>query len=240
MIEHSDVFGLRFTEIELSTLGAEILSGKHAGNVIVTPNVDHVVRFHRDEGFRGIYQKADVFVNDSRILRLLSSLGLQKINSLIPGSDLTEWLFENLNSDTRITIIGASVETVEVVKSKYNSNNINHYNPPMGFIDNKVEVEKCLNFCESNPADIYFFAVGSPRQEFLANLLKERGGCGAILCIGASILFLAGEEKRAPDFMQKLNLEWLYRLIQDPKRLAKRYLVDGMGIFPIYVKELLK
>ena len=240
MIKTTDVFGIKFREVSLLELGEEILSGQHSRSIIVTPNVDHIVRFHSDSDFRSIYRKADLFVNDSRVLRLLSSLGLQKINSLIPGSDLTEWLFNNLRPDMKITIIGASSETVDVVKLKYNSSNINHYNPPMGFIENEREVEKCLNFCESNPSDIYFFAVGSPRQEFLANLLKERGGRGAFLCIGASILFLAGEEERAPVLMQRMSLEWLYRLIQDPKRLAKRYLVDGLRIFPIYLRELMK
>jgi len=240
MNNFSSVFGLNFTETSLSTLGSEILSGQHSGKVIVTPNVDHVVRFHKDVEFRSIYQKSDIFVNDSRILRLLSSFGLQKINSLIPGSDLTEWLFDNITPSTRITIIGASADTIDIVRLKYNSNDVRHYNPPMGFINDEVEINKCLEFCESNSADIYFFAVGSPRQEFLANLLKEKGNKGAFLCIGASILFLAGEEKRAPVLMQKMNLEWLYRLIQDPKRLAKRYLVDGLRIFPIYLRELMK
>lgn len=240
MQQFSYTFGIKFKEITLIELGQEILKGKHSGNIIVTPNVDHIVRFHRDHEFRKIYQKADLFVNDSRILRLLSSLGLTKIKSIVPGSDLTEWLFNNLNMSTKVTIIGASEETVRIVKSKYNSNVINHYNPPMGFIDNQEEVDKCVEFCEANPADIVFFAVGSPRQEFLANLLKDRGGDGAFLCIGASILFLAGEEKRAPTMIQNMNLEWLYRLIQNPKRLAKRYLVDGLKIFPIYFRELMK
>ena len=240
MNKYSSVFGLKFTEVSLSALGSEILSGQHSGKVIVTPNVDHVVRFHKDEYFRAVYSKSDIFVNDSRILRLLSSFGLERIKSLVPGSDLTEWLFNNITPSMRISIIGAGADTIGIVRSKYISNNIMHYNPPMGFINNEVEVNKCLDFCESNPADIYFFAVGSPRQEFLANLLKERDGDGTFLCIGASILFLAGEEKRAPILIQKMNLEWLYRLVQNPKRLAKRYLVDGLRIFPIYLRELLK
>jgi N-acetylglucosaminyldiphosphoundecaprenol N-acetyl-beta-D-mannosaminyltransferase len=240
MRSQSNVFGVSFREVSLPQLGEEILSGHHSGSVIVTPNVNHIVRLHHDSNFRTIYRKADLFVNDSRILRLLSSLGLQKINSLIPGSDLTQWLFDNMTSDTRITIIGASDATADIVKLKYNSNHISHYNPPMGFIDNEAEVEKCIVFCEFNRSDIYFFAVGSPRQEILANLLKESGAKGAFLCIGASILFLAGEEKRAPILIQKMNLEWLYRLIQDPKRLAKRYLFDGLRIFPIYLRELMK
>lgn len=233
-------FGLSFTEIKLSTLGSAILAGDHSGEMIVTPNVDHIVRLNNDTLFRDSYLNADLFVNDSRILRLLSSFGLNKITSLIPGSDLTKWLFEHASQNTQFTIIGASEETISTVKSNFSLVHINHYNPPMGFIDNPSEVNKCLDFCKKNTADIYFFAVGSPRQEYLASRLKGQGVEGALLCVGASILFLTGEEKRAPTYIQKANMEWLFRLIQNPRRLAKRYLIDGMKIFPIYIRELLK
>jgi len=240
MKAYSNTFGITFSNVSLDVLGNEILEGRHSGQIIVTPNVDHIVRFHADEKFKKIYNKADLFVNDSRILKVLSSLGLQRIESLIPGSDLTAWLFEHLPKDIRISIIGASCETISVIKNKYEVKNLYHYNPPMGFINDKLEVDKCLVFCEDNPSDIYFFAVGSPRQEILADLLKERGAKGALLCIGASMLFLSGEEKRAPKLIQRLHAEWLFRLVLDPKRLYRRYLIDGPNILKIYIKELLK
>lgn len=240
MNSSSKVFGLSFCNISLAELGRQVLSGIHSGRIIVTPNVDHVVRFHRDTGFRSVYKEADLFVNDSRILQKLSSLGLEKIESLVPGSDLTAWLFEHAPENLRITVVGTSAETILIIKEKYNVNCLQHYNPPMGFIDDQKEIDKCLSFCEKNPADIYFFAVGSPRQEVLATLLRNRGGRGALLCVGASLLFLSGEEKRAPLWVQKLHSEWLFRLILSPKRLYRRYLIEGPAIFKIYLHELFK
>lgn len=240
MESRSEVFGIKFDNISLKNLGEYILDGRCSGKIVVTPNVDHIVRFHSDPVFRDIYNQANVFVNDSRVLKLLSSLGLEKIKTLVPGSDLTAWLFGNIKEDVKVTVIGSSVETIEIVKTKYDVKNLYHYNPPMGFIDNDYEVDKCLRFCEEHVSDLYFFALGSPRQEVLAAKLQHRGSQGAFLCIGASILFLSGEERRAPVFIQKMHFEWLYRLIQDPKRLYKRYLVDGIKIFPLYIKELLK
>jgi UDP-N-acetyl-D-mannosaminuronic acid transferase (WecB/TagA/CpsF family) len=74
--------------------------------------------------------------------------------------------------------------------------------------------------------------VGTPQQELIALKLKERGiARGLTLCVGASINFITGVEKRAPRWMQKSGFEWLFRLIRSPKRLANRYLVRGPRIF---------
>jgi UDP-N-acetyl-D-mannosaminuronic acid transferase (WecB/TagA/CpsF family) len=74
--------------------------------------------------------------------------------------------------------------------------------------------------------------VGSPQQEIIAKKLKERGTArGLALCVGASIDFITRAERRAPPWMRKSGLEWLFRLIQNPKRLANRYLVRGPRIF---------
>jgi exopolysaccharide biosynthesis WecB/TagA/CpsF family protein len=103
----------------------------------------------------------------------------------------------------------------------------------MGFIMKLEAVEDCLSFIErQSPFRFCFLAVGSPQQEMLAALLRQRGiARGLALCIGASLNFLTGRERRAPLWMQRLSLEWLYRLARDPRRLWVRYLVRGPRIF---------
>ena len=103
----------------------------------------------------------------------------------------------------------------------------------MGFIHDTAQVEVCLNFIEANsPFRFCLLAVGAPQQEKLAHLLKTRGVArGLALCIGASINFLTGVEQRAPLWMQNAGLEWLFRLLQEPGRMANRYLVRGPRVF---------
>jgi N-acetylglucosaminyldiphosphoundecaprenol N-acetyl-beta-D-mannosaminyltransferase len=103
----------------------------------------------------------------------------------------------------------------------------------MGFIMKLEAVEECLHFVEqASPFRFCFLAVGSPQQEMLAALLRQRGiARGLALCVGASLNFLTGTERRAPLWVQKLSLEWLYRLAQNPRRLWVRYLVRGPRIF---------
>ena len=115
---------------------------------------------------------------------------------------------------------------------------LRHIEPPMNFIANPQAVEDCLCAIEAaSPFRFCFLALGSPQQELIAFRLKERGVArGLSLCIGAAVNFLTGVEKRAPLFMQQLGLEWLYRLLQNPRRLAGRYLVRGPRIFPLLFK----
>jgi UDP-N-acetyl-D-mannosaminuronic acid transferase (WecB/TagA/CpsF family) len=103
----------------------------------------------------------------------------------------------------------------------------------MNFIRDEWAVESCLQAIEaSSPFRFCFLAIGCPQQEIIAQKLKQRGVArGLALCIGASINFITGVEKRAPRWMRTSGFEWLFRLLQNPKRLAKRYLVRGPRIF---------
>ena len=238
----SKVFcNVRFDNYCLSQLSDHLFEMGNKLTILVTPNVDHVVRANNNTSFRDLYAKADISVNDSRVLLKLCKLIGIDLGCVIPGSDLTKNIIRRIsNTETAITVIGCTSDTINRVSNKYSLSNVAHYNPPMGFINNEDEVDKCINFILDNPSQFIFLAVGSPRQEIIAQKAKEAGAIGVALCIGASFMFLSGEEKRAPKLFQQLSIEWLFRLMQSPKRLAKRYLVDGMEIFPILIKEYLK
>jgi exopolysaccharide biosynthesis WecB/TagA/CpsF family protein len=108
----------------------------------------------------------------------------------------------------------------------------------MGFINDESEVKKTLMAIENSQANYVFLAVGSPRQEILAKKIKDQNLVnGVVLCIGASILFIVGEEKRAPMLIQAMHLEWLYRAMQDPKRLLSRY-IDNIIRLPKLYKSI--
>ena len=154
--------------------------------------------------------------------------------AVCPGSDLTAELLSRVaNPLDRIVIVGGSEASAEQLCARYGLTNIHHYDPPMGFISDAAASERCLRFIETHsPFRFCFLAVGSPQQERIAALLRARGRArGLGLCVGASLNFLTGAEKRAPQWVQRLALEWLYRLGQDPRRLARRYLVRGPRIF---------
>lgn len=208
--------------------------GQSRYGFVVTPNVDHLIRCHEDSAFREKYQTAEYVLLDSRfaayLLRVVKGVRLR----VCTGSDLTSALLEKVvvPSD-RVVLIGGSSEQASYIAARYGLTNLRHYNPPMGFIKDLEQVEQCLRFIESqSPFRFCFLAVGCPQQEALAQLLQARGVArGLALCVGASLNFITGDEKRAPRWMQRAALEWLYRLMQDPQRLANRYLVRGPRFF---------
>lgn len=200
---------------------------------LVTPNVDHMIRYHDDPAFRGYYAAADYILLDSRLIAKIVHKTQKLDLKVCTGSDLTATLFSQvMKPDDRIVLVGGTVEQVEQLTARYGLSNVRHHNPPMGFAQDPAAVRACLEFVEKNsPFRFCFLAVGSPRQELLANELKVRGQArGLALCIGASLNFLTGVEKRAPLWMQRMALEWLFRLTQEPGRMAHRYLVRGPRI----------
>jgi exopolysaccharide biosynthesis WecB/TagA/CpsF family protein len=201
---------------------------------VVTPNVDHVIRYVDDPSFRALYESANFVLLDSRFLARLLTVSRALRFQVCPGSDITARLFgEVITPEDAVVLIGGSSAQASMVAQRHGLRHLRHYDPPMGFIRDPASVEACLEFIESaSPFRFCFLAIGSPQQELIAQKLQQRGlARGMALCVGASIDFLTGKEVRAPLWLQRLALEWLYRLARNPNRLAKRYLVRGPRIF---------
>jgi exopolysaccharide biosynthesis WecB/TagA/CpsF family protein len=201
---------------------------------VVTPNVDHLIRYHEDPSFRALYADAGYVLLDSQFLsnifRPIKGIRVR----VCTGSDLTENLFERVIAPAdRIVLIGGSDEQAGLLADRYGLTDLKHFNPPMGFIRDPQAVEECVRFIEAqSPFRFCFLAVGAPQQEALAQIVKSRGiARGMAFCIGASVNFMSGVERRAPMWMRRLGMEWVFRLAMNPGRLAKRYLVRGPRVF---------
>jgi exopolysaccharide biosynthesis WecB/TagA/CpsF family protein len=201
---------------------------------VVTPNVDHLVRYCEDPSFRALYQSAEYALLDSRVVALAMRVMKRTRLAVCPGSDLTaELLGRVVLPDDCIVLVGGSALQAKTLCARYGLTNVRHHNPPMGLISDEAATETCLRFIEAqSPFRFCFLAVGSPQQEMIAQRLHARGKArGLVLCVGAALNFVAGAERRAPRWMQRFALEWVFRLLQDPRRLAHRYLVRGPRIF---------
>jgi exopolysaccharide biosynthesis WecB/TagA/CpsF family protein len=212
--------------------------GQKSFDFAVTPNVDHLIRYHDDASFRELYTHAGHVLLDSRFLACILRATKGVSARVCPGSDLTAALLGLTAPEDRIVLIGANEDQARRLRTRFDLRHLMHYDPPMGFIRDAEAVENCLQFVEAqSPFRFCFLAVGSPQQELLGRELKRRGRArGLGLCVGASINFLTGIERRAPLWMQRIGFEWLFRLLQDPGRLANRYLVRGPRIFFLWPK----
>jgi exopolysaccharide biosynthesis WecB/TagA/CpsF family protein len=204
---------------------------------VVTPNVDHLVRLERDTVLATLYAQAWLTVCDSRVLELIGRVSGERID-VTPGSDLTARLFETvIDPNETVTVIGGSPDVIEAVRQRYGLTDLRSHEPPMGLRHNREALDECARFVAENPARFIFMCVGSPQQEMVAEACLDRGDCtGLGLCVGASLDFLGGKAERAPVWMQNARIEWLHRLAQEPRRMWRRYLVDGPKVFLLWAR----
>lgn len=208
---------------------------------VVTPNADHLVRLSRDPRLRTVYRNAMLCLLDSRVVFGLGRLLRLPVPRVVPGSDLTAHLLAHrLRPGERITIVGLSPVALRALVARCGLAPPAHYDPPMGFDRDPDAFDAAVAFVDANPARFVFLAVGSPRQEQLASAIASRGGAtGTGLCVGASLEFLAGTRRRAPRFMRRMGLEWLFRLGTNPRRLFRRYLIDSPVVLALLLKQRL-
>ena len=204
---------------------------------VVTPNVQHVVEVHRDPNLRQLYDEATYCVCDSRILRLLARVRGIRL-PFIAGSDLVEALFtEVIRAGDTIAVIGGTGAFLGRLRDRFPDIHFLHSAPPMGLRHSLEARRSAAEFMLTSEARFTFLAVGMPQQEMIAWEARQLPGAkGMTLCVGAALEFLTGEQTRAPRFLQRLHLEWAFRLATNPRRLWRRYLVEGFKIFPIFVR----
>lgn len=230
--------GLNFqpmtTEAAISHIA--MLGTQGAGfHYVVTPNVDHRVRLERQADLRPLYDDANLLLNDSRILELLARKdGLDMPAS--PGADIVAGLFAGeIKVDEPVVVIGCDEEDIEALKARFGLTDVRWHAPPMGLKNNPAAIAEAAAFMAENPARFHFVCVGSPQQEMVAHAAQTLGDVqGVALCCGASLDFLTGKTARAPGWMRKTRLEWLHRLSSEPKRMARRYLIEGPAILRIW------
>lgn len=203
---------------------------------LVTPNVDHIVRLHRRgtevPGLANVYATADYCICDSRVLALLAKW--RGVNlPVLPGSDLTGIILDRLVArGDRVAIVGGDEDMLRSLRARYPDVEFVQHCPPMGLLRNASARREAADFIASQKARYAFICVGSPQQELIAaETATIAGGRGLALCVGASLDFLTGKEKRAPRLARRFGLEWAHRLLSNPKRMWRRYLVEGPEIF---------
>ena len=238
MSDTVEFLGLRFAPIALAAALDRIVARADEGApfaYVVTPNVDHVVSLPREYERRApLYETAWLTLNDSRILEVLarrSGLALPAC----PGADLTTALFDRIDPAEPVIIVGGSEATIGGLQRRYKLTDVRWHAPPMGLADTPAAIARAAQFIAAHRARFVFLALGAPQQEMVAMAALERGDCSGVgLCIGASLDFLAGVQRRAPPWMRTQRLEWLHRLMREPGRLGRRYLRDGPAIFAIW------
>lgn len=224
---------------------AEFILSKNY-SYIVTPNIDHIVRLQKDAYFKKIYDGASLVLADGVPILWAARFLSAPLKEKISGSDLFPKLCEaSAKNGWKVFFLGggegAAENAADVLKTQYPLLQVvGTYCPPLGFDDDENKNRIIINMIKDVKADILFVGLGSPKQEKWIYKYKDQYQVPVSIGVGVSFEFVAGVVKRAPKWMQKIGLEWFWRLIMEPKRLWKRYLIDDPVFFWLVLKQKLK
>lgn len=199
-----------------------------SGFSVATLNLDHIVKMRRSPEFAAAYADHSHVVADGNPIVWLSRLAGRHIE-LVPGSELIEPLAAlAARLDVPIAMLGATQDTLDAAATALEAAHPGlrvaaRIAPPFGFDPTSAAADACLDEIKASGARICFLALGAPKQEILAARGSKRlTDCGFV-SIGAGLDFIAGSQTRAPLWVRKLAIEWVWRMATNPKRLAKRY-----------------
>ena len=202
------------------------------GNYICVSNVHTTVMAYEDENYRNIQNGGVLALPDGGPLSTISRKRGFKYAERVTGPDLMKEIFQ-ISEEKGYThyFYGSTDKTLDRLKLKLKEqyprlNIVGMYSPPFA---NKVSIENeaVLHEINKSNADFIWVGLGAPKQEIWMALHKQKVN-GLMIGVGAGFNYFAGEIKRAPKWMQKNNMEWIYRLKQDYKRLFKRYMKTNL------------
>ncbi|MEI6381306.1 MAG: WecB/TagA/CpsF family glycosyltransferase [Cyanobacteriota bacterium ELA615] len=225
----------------------QLLEKLGQGGLLMTTNVDHLMILQKDPEFYRSYQLADYRVCDSKIVMYASKFLGTPIVEKLSGSDLFPSFCQYYqdNEDIKIFLLGAAegvaLQAQNNINQKIGRNIIvDVLSPSMGFETSEQECKKAIQAINQSEANVLAIGLGAPKQEkWIAMYGPQLKKIKTILLIGATIDFEAGNKQRAPKWMSEVGLEWLHRLLSEPRRLWKRYLVESLPFFWLIGKQKL-
>ncbi len=220
----------------------ERLIAEKRGGTVFTPNVDHVVMAEHDGVFREAYARVSLSVVDGMpVLWAARSLG-EPLPEKISGSDLVPALLDRAASrGWSVYLLGGAEKSAERASRALEQRHVRvagfsapHVPVSASPADHRTLAE---TIAAANP-DLVFVGLGAPKQELFADAVAERVKPAVLIGVGATIDFLAGVVPRAPPWMSRAGLEWLYRLGREPRRLWRRYLLRDPEFALVVLRQL--
>lgn len=200
------------------------------GFAVATLNLDHVVKLRRDARFRRAYAAQTHVVADGNPIVWLAHLAGRREVKLVPGSELIGPVAAlAARMGVPVALLGSTEPALQAAAARLESAHqglrvVSCIAPPMGFDPEGAMADAMLDRVAASGARIVLLALGAPKQEVLAARGLARHPALGFLSIGAGLDFIAGNQKRAPVWVRRIAMEWLWRMLGNPKRLARRYL----------------
>ena len=222
VLTHEETLGVILNELDAGV-----------GGTVVTPNLDHLCRAHRKIGFRDLNERFELSVADGMPVVWASRVRGTPLPERVAGSDLFETLPMAAARRGRSVFLfggnaGTAEKSAEILKARSPDLKISGtYYPPFGFEERDEGLAAAAEALREAQPDIVFVALGSPKQEKVIQKLRETLPNAWWLGVGISFSFLVGEVQRAPKWLRMAGGEFLHRLVQEPRKLTRRYAGDA-------------
>jgi N-acetylglucosaminyldiphosphoundecaprenol N-acetyl-beta-D-mannosaminyltransferase len=210
---------------------------------VITANVDHLVILERDRAFRRAYEQADLVVPDGVPLLWAARLLGHRLPGRIAGSDLIFDLCALCGREGLGVYLlggrpGVADAAARAITARYAGLRVvGTACPPFGFERRPAEVRRIVEAIRASGADLLLAGLGAPKQELFLAQHWDDLGVTVGLGVGIALEYLAGTMRRAPRWMQSSGLEWSWRLLSEPRRLWKRYLLRDPRFFWLLAKQ---
>lgn len=198
------------------------------GFALATINLDHLVKLGRDPAFASAYAAHDLIVADGNPIVWLSRLARRPV-ALVPGSEMVVPLAQAAaRAGVGVALVGSTDAALAAAGAALQAQVpglriVARIAPPMGFDPGGAGADRVLAQVGASGARLVFLALGAPRQERLAARGRAVLPQVGFASIGAGLDFLAGTQRRAPAWARAIAMEWAWRMLSDPRRLARRY-----------------
>ena len=235
-IRRMRLMGARFAAVTELDAASAIVDAAVAsrGYWIITANLDHLRRYRSEPMARQLIDEADLIVADGTPLIWASRLAGTPLPRRVAGSNMI-WSISRSASHRGASVFllggnpGAAEQAAQVLSHYFPGLKIaGTLCPPMGFEKEERELDRIQRQVREAAPMIVFVGLPFPKQELLIRRLRQLLPHTSFIGVGISFSFVAGEVSRAPEWTHALGLEWFYRLLQEPRRLVRRYVINGL------------
>ena len=220
----------------------ELVDGRKGGAVF-TPNVDHVVKTETNAAFRRAYARADLCLADGAWLLWASRVIGTPLPEKVSGSDLILPLaLVAAKRRWRVYILGGgpgvAIQARERLSREF-AVDVVGCDAPIVDSDGELQIVRSrpsARLAETQP-DLVLIALGAPKQELWIDRFGDRIAPAVAIGVGGSLDFFTGQIRRAPTWMSRAGLEWMFRLAQEPRRMWRRYLIEDPRFLAIVARS---
>jgi N-acetylglucosaminyldiphosphoundecaprenol N-acetyl-beta-D-mannosaminyltransferase len=232
------------TNISTALSRVEVLVNSKEGSYVCVSNVHMCMEVFDSSDFESVVNSADLVIPDGRPLYWAQKLLGHSEAEQVRGQDIMNAICQQSgDKNLNIGLYGGSSDellqkVITELKSSYPDINITFsYSPPFRPLTDEEDQAIIQKINDSN-VNVLFVGIGCPKQECWMAAHKDQLNC-VMLGVGAAYDFIAGSKKHAPRWMQRIGLEWLFRLCSEPKRLWKRYLQQNPRFIYYFAKQLI-